>query len=107
MGFAFEAFDAIGAFRTQDGGSAVDTTGATDLLGAFGGASAMLRAVRDTPQLHACYAAHWSAYLNGTPKVQAAAEWLSPIVELSRKGAPVRDIIAEIVQSDAFLSVSR
>jgi Protein of unknown function (DUF1592)/Protein of unknown function (DUF1588)/Protein of unknown function (DUF1595)/Protein of unknown function (DUF1587) len=107
MGFAFEAFDAIGAFRTRDGASAVDATGATELLGPFDGASAMLRAAQDTPNAHACYAAHWFAYLNGTSKVNAGATWLSPIVEKSRHGAPVRDLIADIVQSDAFLTVSR
>jgi hypothetical protein len=107
MGFAFEAFDAIGALRTQDGASALNTTGTTELLGAFDGANAMLRVVRDTPNAHACYAAHWSAYLNGTPKVQATSKWLSLIVDKSMKGAPVRDIIAEIVQADAFLTVSR
>ena len=85
----------------------MDTTGTTELLGAFDGANAMLKAVRHTPNAHACYAAHWSAYLNGTPKVQATSKWLSPIVDKSMKGAPVRDIIAEIVQTDAFLTVSR
>ncbi len=107
MGFAFEAFDAIGAFRTQDGAAAVDTSGTTELLGTFDGAHAMLDVARDTPNAHACYAAHWSAYLNGTPKVQATSKWLSPIVDKSMQGAPVRDIIAELVQTDAFLTVSR
>lgn len=107
MGFAFEAFDAIGAFRTRDGASVVDTTGTTRLLGSFDGPSAMLAAVRDTPNAHACYAAHWSAYLNGTATVQATATWLTPIVDGSMKGAAVRDIIAAIVQTDAFLTVAR
>jgi Protein of unknown function (DUF1592)/Protein of unknown function (DUF1588)/Protein of unknown function (DUF1595)/Protein of unknown function (DUF1587) len=107
MGFAFEGFDAIGAFRAQDGDSAVDTTGTTELLGAFDGAGAMLGVARDTPNAHACYAAHWSAYLNGTPKVVATSKWLSPIVDESLKGAPVREIVAELVQTDAFLTVSR
>jgi hypothetical protein len=107
MGFAFEAFDAIGAFRTQDGAAVVDTTGTTKLLGTFDGANAMLGVVRDTPNAHACYAAHWSAYLNGTSKVQATSKWLSPIVDQSMKGAPVRDLVAELVQTDAFLTVSR
>ena len=107
MGFAFEAFDAIGAFRTRDGDSVVDATGTTELLGAFDGAAAMLSVARETPNAHACYAAQWSAYLNGRPKVQATSEWLSPIVEKSMKGAPVREIVAELVQTDAFLTVSR
>ena len=107
MGFAFEAFDAMGAFRTHDGASTVDTRGSTELLGAFDGATAMLKAVRHTPDAHACYAAQWSAYLNGTSKVQATSKWLSPIVDKSMKGATVRDIIAALVQTDAFLTVSR
>lgn len=107
MGFAFEAFDAIGAFRLRDGDSLVDTAGRTEMLGAFDGANAMLGAVRDTPNAHACYAAHWSAYLNGTPKVVATSRWLSPIVGESMNGAPVREIVAALVQTDAFLTVSR
>ncbi len=107
MGFAFEAFDALGTFRTHDGDSAVDTTGTTELLGAFDGATAMLTVARETPNAHACYAAQWSAYLNGTPTVQATSKWLSPLVDKSMKGAPVRDIVAELVQTDAFVTASR
>jgi hypothetical protein len=107
MGFAFEGFDAIGAFRARDGNSVVDTTGTTEILGAFDGANTMLDMVRATPNAHACYAAHWSAYLNGTPKVVATSKWLAPIVDESLKGAPVREIVAELVQTDAFRTVSR
>jgi hypothetical protein len=107
MGFAFEAFDAIGAFRTRDGDSMVDTAGTTALLGAFDSATAMLRMVSETPNAHACYAAHWSAYLNGNSKVEATSKWLSPIVDKSMKGACVRDIVASLVLTDAFLTVSR
>ena len=48
-----------------------------------------------------------SAYLNGTSTVDVTPRWLSPAVAKSLKDGSVRDVIVELVQTDAFLTVSR
>ncbi len=107
LGFSFEGFDSIGKVRAIDGASPVDTTGAMDLVGAFSGAVAMFDTIGSNPRAHACYAAHWSSFLNGSSRVDVTPKWLSPAVSTSLKNGSVRDVIVELVQTDAFLTVSR
>lgn len=107
LGFAFEEFDASGAYRTTDATLPIDSTGAIDAVGSFTDAASLMTKVGENPRTHACYAAHWNAYLNGTTELKVTPKWLSPIIASSMKGASVRDIIAALVQTDAFLTVSR
>jgi len=107
LGFGLESFDSLGAFRTKDGELPVDATGSAPEVGNFDGGVQLLTAAAKSPSTHACYAAHWIAFLNGTTKIDATPRWLTPIVDRSLKGAPVREILGTLVQSDAFLTVSR
>jgi hypothetical protein len=107
LGFSFEGFDSIGQVRTKDGDFPVDTTGEVAIVGKFAGAVPLFDAVSTNARAHACYAAHWSSYLNGTSFVDVTPKWLSPAVAKSLKDGSVRDIIVELVQTDAFLTVSR
>ena len=107
LGFSFEGFDSIGKVRLLDNKVAVDTTGEVAIVGAFSGAVPLFDAVSRNARAHACYAAHWSAYLNGTSLVDVTPRYLSPVVARSLKNASVREIIVELVQTDAFLTVSR
>jgi hypothetical protein len=112
LGFGFEDFDSVGKHRTRERTPAgtdapIDTNAVVPNVGAFPNAVALLQSLATNPRAHACYAAHWSAYLNGSASVEVTARYLSPALALSLKGAPVRDIIAALVQTDAFLTVSR
>jgi hypothetical protein len=108
LGFAFEEFDSLGQLRTKDAGFPIDSTGSIDQMpGAFTDAASLMSTASQSALTHACYAAHWSAYLNGASHVDATPSWLAPIVTRSLAGAPVRDLIADLVQTDAFLTVSR
>lgn len=107
LGFSFEGFDSIGQIRTQDGNQPVDTTGEVEVVGKFLGAVPLFETISTNARAHACYAAHWSSYLNGTSLVDVTPKWLSPALDKSLKNGSVRDIIVELVQTDAFLTVSR
>jgi Protein of unknown function (DUF1592)/Protein of unknown function (DUF1588)/Protein of unknown function (DUF1595)/Protein of unknown function (DUF1587) len=107
LGFSFEGFDSIGTVRSVDNGVPVNTKGDTKVIGAFSGAVPLFDLVSKNARAHACYAAHWSAYLNGTSLVDVTPRYLSPAVAKSLKNASVREIIVELVQTDAFLTVSR
>ena len=107
LGFSFERFDSIGKLRTMDGAFPIDTTGEVSVAGAFSGAVPLFDTLSSNPRAHACYAAHWSSYLNGSSLVDVTPRWLSPAVAKSLKNGSVRDIVVELVQTDAFLTVSR
>ena len=107
FGFAFEGFDSIGQVRLLDNKVPVDTKAEAEVVGAFSGAVPLFETVSKNARAHACYAAHWSAYLNGTSLVDVTPRYLSPVVAKSLKNASVREIIVELVQTDAFLTVSR
>lgn len=107
LGFSFEGFDAIGQVRLKDGNLPVDTTGEIALTGKFANAQALFETLSTNARAHACYAAHWSSYLNGSSLVDVTPKWLSPAVARSLANGSVRDIIVELVQTDAFLTVSR
>lgn len=108
LGFGFEEFDSLGQLRTVDNGFAIDASGSIDQMpGAFTDAASLMAIASESPLTHACYAAHWLAYLNGLSHIDATPSWLAPIVQQSLAGAPVRDLVAALVQTDAFLTVSR
>ena len=107
LGFSFEGFDSIGQVRLTDNNVPVDTKSEADVIGKFDGAVGLFDLVSTNARAHACYAAHWSAYLNGTSLIDVTPRHLSPALAKSLKGASVREIIVELVQTDAFLTVSR
>lgn len=114
FGFSFEEFDALGELRTKDGALPIDSTGSVEphpngfaLPSGFADASSLMSLLSESPWTHACYAAHWNAYLNGVAELKVTSAWLAPIVARSLKGASVRDLVVELVQQDAFTTVSR
>jgi hypothetical protein len=114
FGFAFEEFDALGELRSKDGDFPIDSTGSVESLpsgfslrSGFVDAASLMSLLSDNPWTHACYAAHWNAYLNGITDLKVSSSWLAPIVTRSLQGASVRELVAELVQQDAFTTVSR
>ena len=70
-GFAFGHFDAVGAYQDTDGGLPIDTTG---VLASAGGAMTEFAGPRDlanltaaAPEVAACFATKWLAFVAGTP----------------------------------------
>lgn len=61
IGFAFEAFDGAGAFRTTDNGKPVDTTGTlvgTDVDGSFTDARSLIAKLASSPAVVRCFEQH-------------------------------------------------
>jgi hypothetical protein len=68
IGFAFENFDAAGAFRAEQNGLPIDATGeltGTDVDGAFSDATDLARMLASSPSVHDCFVRHWFRYLCG------------------------------------------
>ncbi len=82
LGFSFEGFDSVGQIRLTDNNVPVDTKSEAEVIGKFDGAVQLFDLVSTNARAHACYAAHWSAYLNGTSLVDVTPKYLSPALEV-------------------------
>ncbi len=104
-GFAFEHYDAMGAWRAEDNGQPVDASGSLRLPGAeeltfadgveFAHELAASRRVRD------CYALHWTRYALGS-RLERDAPGLEPIQQRFRDNDSVRELLVSIATSDLF-----
>ncbi|MYF95754.1 MAG: DUF1592 domain-containing protein [Holophagales bacterium] len=104
-GFAFEHYDAMGAWRAEDNGQPVDASGSLRLPGAeeltfadgveFAHELAASRRVRD------CYALHWTRYALGN-HLDRNAPGLEPIRKRFRENDSVKELLVSIATSDLF-----
>src|SRR5262249_39599653 len=63
IGFAFEAFDAAGAHRTQEAGRPIDTTGNLAGIGSFQDAAGLMRLLAGRDDVGACSTRSWFRFL--------------------------------------------
>lgn len=105
-GFAFEGFDAVGQVRATENGVPVDTA-ATMVLDdqqiSFSGPSELVELLAQSKEAHRCYSSRWIEFAFGRPlSVDDVATWNA----LGAESLPVADIVAELVTSPQFLSLS-
>jgi len=110
LGFAFEKLDGVGKYRTQENGRAIDATSSYTLDGqsvSFDGAVELSERIAASQQAHDCYSRHWVEYLYGRD-VDMASDADRSLVEqagsLSNSDAPVKELIVNLVATDAFLT---
>jgi hypothetical protein len=110
IGFGFEHYDAIGRFRSDQDGQAIDASGTVVGLGAagdvaFDGAIELATVLAEAPAVEACYARQWFRYGLGRredPEVDACT--LTTLEDSLRdSGGDVRALLLALVVSDAFL----
>jgi hypothetical protein len=77
IGFAFEEFDAIGAFRTTENGKPIDSTGSTDTpSGAtlkFANAVELMNQMAALPEVQDCMTTQWLRYMLGRREIPGEA----------------------------------
>jgi hypothetical protein len=105
-GFAFEGFDAVGQIRETENGVPVDTA-ATMVLDdeqvSFSGPSELVELLAQSKEAHRCYSSRWIEFAFGRPlSVEDVETWSA----LGAASLPVADIVAELVKSPQFLSLS-
>jgi hypothetical protein len=107
-GFAFEAFDAIGQYRTMDRGKAINSTGSypfVDGAKSYTGAVDFARAIADGQQAHDCYTQNWVTYLNGRDPAAQEMPVVSWYALKSRAGQmSMKDLIVSTVTAENFLN---
>jgi hypothetical protein len=108
IGFAFEHYDAVGKWRTQDVGLPVDATGwftgaGTDLTGTFDGAVDLGNKLAASKTVQACVAQNWLKYALGVDHSGIGRSQLAPVVQTFQdKKLDLRELVVALVLSEPF-----
>jgi hypothetical protein len=106
IGFAFEEFDAIGAYRTKDQGKAIDSSGSLTVGSEplkFGNAVDLARQLSQSSMVRDCVARQWMRYLTRrteTPGDQASLQAASDAFK--RSSWDVRELLVALTRTNAF-----
>jgi hypothetical protein len=112
IGVAMENYDAVGAYRTQDNGVAIDAAGM--FMGAiaappgvvaakFTGARELAGAVAADPRFAPCVAENTLEYSLGRALLATDSPYLADITHIAQAGAlGFRDVLMNVVASDTF-----
>jgi hypothetical protein len=107
-GFAFEAFDAIGQYRTMDRGKPIksaDSYPFREGAKSYTSAVEFVRAIADGQQAHDCYTENWVTYLNGRDPAAEEMPVVSWYAQKSRAGQmSMKDLIVSTVTAENFLN---
>ncbi|HZO16249.1 MAG TPA: DUF1592 domain-containing protein, partial [Polyangiaceae bacterium] len=107
IGFGFERYDAVGAYRATENDKPVDASG--NVVGtnegdiAFDGAVELGSLLADSPTVHACLVRQWFRYAFGRMEGEHDKEQLTALdrdFEASEQN--VRALLLAVVESDAF-----
>jgi uncharacterized protein DUF1592/uncharacterized protein DUF1588/uncharacterized protein DUF1595/uncharacterized protein DUF1587 len=121
-GFAFENFDALGHYRTQENGKTVDASGEPQAGGVIGGTTPkqtamsftngleLVNALAASDEVSWCTSRHWSRYMLGRPEGDADVgaltnAYVSAAYEADRtakRAFSVKDFLVSIVGTKAF-----
>jgi hypothetical protein len=106
IGFAFETFDAIGRFRADDGGKAIDAkldlTG-TSIDGSYANAVQLAEKLGEASDVQACVARQWLRFALGREESAADEASLKGAVgKLKDSGGDVRELLFALVSSSSF-----
>jgi hypothetical protein len=121
-GFAFENFDSLGHYRTQENGKTVDASGELQAGGVVGGTTPkqalvsfkngleLVNALAANDEVSWCTSRHWSRYMLGRPESDADVgaltnAYVSAAYQADRtakRSFSVKDFLVSIVGTKAF-----
>lgn len=107
IGFGFEHYDALGAWRMVDGAFPVEATGelsmTDDADGPFDGAVELGKRLSASKEVRRCIATQWFRFALGrSERSEDAASIAASYQAFAREGFDVRELIVAIATSDAF-----
>ena len=109
LGFAFEHFDAIGRWRADEDGRAIDASGelnGTDVDGPFSGAVELGERIAGSETAATCMALQWFRFGLGREETDYDSCSLAEIESnFAASGGDLRELMVAIVKSDAFRHV--
>lgn len=107
IGFAFEHYDAVGAWRTTDNGFPIDSADQYTFGGevkSYSDAIELSQTIAESNEAHRCYAKRWLEMAYGRASVPADDKLLDGLRDASKGGASIKDIILALIENDAFLT---
>jgi hypothetical protein len=119
-GYAFENYDAIGAYRTTDQGQPVNAAAGYAFAAPYGEQSwttpiEFSNVISKAPEVHGCYVQNWASYLYGRPVADSSSGTLlandAPFIqyltgESLGGGLSVENLILSIATDATFLARS-
>lgn len=106
IGFAFERFDGIGAYRTTDAGKPIDATGSLNGVN-YDGLPGLVDVLIAEPSTQSCLVEHLYSYALGalnTPGEQEAVATLT--AGFAADGSRIKPLLVELVASEGFRFVT-
>jgi hypothetical protein len=107
IGFGFERYDALGAYRATENGKPIDASGeivnTRDLNGRFDGAVDLAKRMARSAEVEECVARQWFRFALGRFETDAdKCAFERAWAEFANAGRDVRVLIAAVAMSDAF-----
>jgi hypothetical protein len=108
LGFAFEHFDGMGAWRdTENGGLAIDSSGsytfADGTTKTWTDAAGLMQVMAATSQTHTCYSKKLASYGLQRDVIASDMPMLNALTSASMaSGGSVKQLIVQLVRNDAF-----
>ncbi|MGB8223530.1 MAG: DUF1592 domain-containing protein [Polyangiales bacterium] len=108
IGFIFEHYDAIGQWRDQQNGKAIDATGEVirtdDIDGVYDGAGELAAALASSTQVQECVASQWFRFAYNrtvSPQDSCSVEQLNDVFRSSNYN--IKALLVALTQTNAFL----
>jgi hypothetical protein len=105
VGFAFEGFDPIGRYRTEERGMPVDTRGGVPLLeiedGSIAGAAELADTIAARPEARACLARQWLRFGLGRLERDVDRESVDAIAAVESESG-LRAMLVALARTDTF-----
>jgi len=106
-GFAFENYDVIGKWRTEEKGKVVDSSGTYPFLDgpqSFTNAVEFSRFVAAGVQAHQCYTQNWATYLHARALTAEEKPWIDYLAQRSQRGEiSAEQLVLSIVIDETFV----
>lgn len=106
IGFAYEHFDPIGAYRTEDNGFPIDSAASDDELGSFANAAELATLIKEDPRLPGCLVNQVYTASLGFPQTELQAPALADLTsEFTSSDHNMRALLVELAASPLFRRV--
>jgi hypothetical protein len=105
-GFAVENYDAVGRFRSMDGGLPVDTSGSMksggDIAGAFAVGGELLDRIGKSADVKRCFAKHYLGFAVARELAEEDSCSLTRISDQFTSTGDLKQLVLTVAKSDAF-----
>jgi hypothetical protein len=99
VGFAYEHYDAVGAWRDIDNAVPIDAKATFNIDGkmvTYDGAVELAKLIAQSRQFYDCYAKNWLEYVLGRAPVDVEAASIDRLATTSKTGMPMRELLVNM-----------